>query len=167
MIDQLKNGCRLYETRFSFGATAAIITNLGLIAGLRTGEYAKLSIIGGMLVIALADNISDSVGIHIYQESECIDTRETWISTFSNFITRLLVSLTFIFLVLILPLNTAVVCSIAWGLLLLAVMSYIIAKDRGIKPFSAMFEHISIAVIVIMASNFVGKLMLSKLHNLH
>ena len=65
MIKLIKEKCRLYETRFSFGATAAIITNMALIAGLRTGDHAKVSIIGGMLIIAIADNISDSVGIHV------------------------------------------------------------------------------------------------------
>jgi VIT1/CCC1 family predicted Fe2+/Mn2+ transporter len=163
MINQVGKKCRLYETRFSFGATAAIITNLGLIAGLRTGDYAKLSIIGGMLVIALADNISDSVGIHIYQESECIDVRETWISTFTNFATRVFVSSTFIFLVFFLPLNIAVICSLVWGLLLLAIMSYIIAKDREINPYFAMLEHLIIAIIVIIGSDVIGRMVISKL----
>jgi VIT1/CCC1 family predicted Fe2+/Mn2+ transporter len=162
MSDNIKKNKRLSETRFSFGATAAIITNLGLISGLRTGEHAKVSIIGGMLVIAVADNISDSAGIHIYQESECIDNKEIWLSTFSNFATRLLISLTFVFLVFILPINVATTCSIIWGLFLLVLMSYMIAKDRGIKPYFAILEHISIAVIVIIASSYVGQLMINK-----
>jgi len=163
MADKSKNKCRLYETRFSFGATAAIITNLSLITGLRTGIHAKISIIGSMLVIALADNISDSVGIHIYQESECLDTKEIWLSTFTNFLTRILVSLTFIMLVLILPINAAVISSIIWGLLLLTWMSYKIAKDRHINPYLVIFEHLTIAIIVIIASNFVGGFVISKL----
>lgn len=162
-MNPVKRICRLYETRFSFGATAAIITNLGLIAGLRTGEYAKLSIIGGMLVIALADNISDSVGIHIYQEAECIATKEVWLSTMSNFLTRLLVSMTFISLIAFLPLNIAVVLSILLGLFLLSVMSYMIAKDRKINPYLAIFEHVGIAILVIILSSFAGKMIISKL----
>ncbi len=163
MMHQIQKIFRLRETRFSFGASAAIITNLSLIAGLRTGAHAKLSIIGAMLVIALADNISDSIGIHIYQESECLETKEIWLSTFTNFLSRILVSLTFILLVLFLPIESAVVISITWGLLLLAAMSYIIAKDRQINPYLAMLEHIAIAVLVIIASNFAGKLIISKL----
>ncbi len=162
MMNQIKRVRRLYETRFSFGAAAAIITNLSLITGLRTGAHAKLSIIGAMLVIALADNISDSVGIHIYQESECLETKEIWFSTLTNFLTRILVSLSFILLVLVLPMNTAVILSIIWGLLLLAAISYIIAKDRKINPYLAMLEHITIAIIVIIASDFVGKFIISR-----
>lgn len=115
-----------------------------------------------MLVIALADNISDSVGIHIYQESECLETKEIWFSTLTNFLTRILVSLSFILLVLVLPMNTAVILSIIWGLLLLAAISYIIAKDRKINPYLAMLEHITIAIIVIIASDFVGKFIISR-----
>lgn len=160
MLKQIK---RLYETRFSFGATAAIVTNLGLITGLRTSDHAKISIIGAMLVIAIADNISDSFGIHIYQESEGIDTQEVWLSTSINFIARILVSLTFILLVALLPLNIAVLSSVAWGLLLLGFMSYIIAKDRGMRPYKTMIEHLAVAIIVLLASNFIGELLLAKI----
>lgn len=163
MLNNTKNKHRLYETRFSFGATAAIITNLAMVVGLRTGEHAKLSILAAMLVIALADNISDAVGIHIYQESEGIDIKEVWLSTSTNFLTRLLVSLTFIALVLLLPIKTAVVCTVIWGLLLLSVMSYLIAKDKGVNPYLAILEHLSIAIAVITASNFAGKLIIEKL----
>jgi VIT1/CCC1 family predicted Fe2+/Mn2+ transporter len=162
MPDSIRKNARLRETRFSFGATAAIITNLGLIAGLRTGEHAKVGIIGGMLIIAIADNISDSAGIHIYQESEGIENKEVWLSTFSNFATRLLISFTFVFLVFILPINVAAICSIIWGLCLLALMSYMIAKDRGIKPYATILEHIGIAVIVMIGSNYVGQLLINK-----
>ena len=162
MIKFIKEKCRLKDTRFSFGATAAIITNLALVVGLRTGEHARVSIIGGMLVIALADNISDSVGIHIYQESECLAQKEVWVSTLTNFISRLLVSLTFISLVLFLPLQLAVVGSLAWGLLLLSFISYRIARERKLSPYTAMLEHLIIAVLVILMSDFFGRLIISR-----
>jgi len=120
MLNSIKNKCRLYQTKFSFGASSAIITNLGLIAGLRTEVHAKLSIISAMLVIALADNTSDSVGIHIYQESECLKTREIWLSTCTNFFSRILVSLIFIALIFFLPIKIGVICFLIWGLLLLS-----------------------------------------------
>ena len=162
MLNNIANKCRLYQTRFSFGATSAIITNLSLIAGLNTLAHPKLSIIGGILLIALADNISDSAGIHIYQESECVTQKEVWLSTLTNFFTRLFVSLVFILLVALLPMNLAVPCSIAFGLGLLSFMSYTIAKDRGINPYSAIFEHLCIAILVIALSNFFGKWVISR-----
>ena len=157
MINTIKEKFRSKQTKFSFGATSAVITNLGIIIGLNTLAHPKLSIIGGILVVALADNISDSVGIHIYQESECLGIKEVWLSTLTNFLTRLFVSLTLIFLVAVLPIGLAVPCSIVWGLALLSIMSYTIARDRGVNPYLAILEHIGIAILVIIASNFAGK----------
>jgi len=158
----LKNQRRLYQTKFSFGATSAIITNLGLITGLDTLSHPKLSIIGGILVIALADNIADSLGIHIYQESECIGEKDAWFSTITNFLARALISSTFIFLVALLQIRLAVACSVIWGLTLLTIMSYTIAKSRKVNPFQAIFEHVSIAILVIVASHIMGKWIISR-----
>jgi len=113
-------------------------------------------------VVALADNIADSFGIHIYQESECVDNKEVWFSTLSNFFTRIFVSLTFIILVAVLPINLAVPCSICWGLALLAMMSYTIAKDRKVKLYSIIFEHIVIAIFVITLSHFIGRYIIGR-----
>ena len=162
MLNNLKRNNRPYQTKFSFGATSAIITNLALIVGLDTLAHPRLAIISGILIIALADNIADSFGIHIYQESEYIGKKEVWLSTLTNFFTRIFVSLTFIILVIFLPLKLAVPFSIIWGLALLAVLSYAIAKDREVNPYLAIFEHSSIAIAVITASNFVGKFLIGK-----
>ena len=162
MSNNLKNKVRLAQTRFSFGATSAIITNLGIITGLDTLTHPKLSIIGAMLVIALADNIADSFGIHIYQESEHIGKKEVWLSTLTNFFTRLLVSSTFIILIIVLPIKLAAICSIIWGLLILTAMTYTIAKQQKRNPYSAIFVHITIAVLVVVASNFVGAFIIAR-----
>lgn len=145
-----------YKSRFSFGSTSAIITNLGLIAGLHSGVNAKVSIISGILVIAIADNISDSFGIHIFQESENKNKREIWLSTFTNFMTRVVVSLTFVTLMILLPAQAAVISSIVWGLLLLAYISYVIALDEEKSPFKSVVTHVLIALAVVSVSNVIG-----------
>ncbi len=157
MIKLFKRHFNLSQTKFSFGATSAIITSLGLITGLRSFVSPKLSIIGGLFIIAVADNIADSLGIHIYQEAECLKVKEVWFSTFTNFTTRLLVTITFAFLVIFLPLNIAVIVSIFWGILLLSLLSYSISKRKGRNHYLAIFEHIVIAVLVIFISNFAGQ----------
>ena len=156
------SGCRAYQTRFSFGSTSAIITNLALMAGLHSQANARISIIGGIMVVALADNISDSFGIHIYQESEKIETREVWTSTIMNFLTRVIVSLSFVALLLLLPLNTAICASLFWGLGLLAVISYLIAKNEAANPYLSILTHLMIAIAVIFLSNLVGDLLISR-----
>jgi VIT1/CCC1 family predicted Fe2+/Mn2+ transporter len=162
MSNDLKNTDRPRQTRFSFGATSAIITNLGIVTGLDTLTHPKLSIIGALLVIALADNLSDSFGIHIYQESEHVGKKEVFISTLTNFFTRLLVSLSFIILIIALPIKPAVICSVLWGLSLLAVMTYAIAKQQKINPYPAILVHVGIAILVVIASNFAGKFIIAR-----
>jgi vacuolar iron transporter family protein len=162
MKDNLKNIHRPTQTRFSFGATSAIITNLGIITGLDTLSNPKLSIIGALLVIALADNLSDSFGIHIYQESEHLSKKEVWLSTLTNFFTRLFVSSTFIALIVLLPIKVAAVCSIIWGLLILTVMTYAIAKQRKMSPYSAIFAHTIVAVFVVASSHFIGAFVIAR-----
>lgn len=144
-------------TRFSFGATSAIVTSLAFIVGLSKNINPKLTIIGSLLVIAVADNISDSLGIHIYQESDLKKPKVIRASTFSNFLTRFLVILIFISLVAFLPINYAVIFSIILGVSLLSVLSYYIAKEQKVNPYFAILEHLAIAVIVVVVSSFLGE----------
>lgn len=157
MFKKIRSQIRNYQTRFSFGSSAALITNLGLITGLDSTTNAKFSIITSILVIAIADNISDSFGIHVYQESEHLNRREVWLSTSTNFLARLFVSLVFVLLIALLPIGPAVVCSLIFGLLLLTLISYIIAKDEKVSPLLSILEHLGIALVVILLSEFVGK----------
>ncbi|KKK69804.1 hypothetical protein LCGC14_2930360, partial [marine sediment metagenome] len=47
------------KTGFSFGLTSGIITTLGLMVGLSSGTKSRLAVIGGVLIIAIADSLSD------------------------------------------------------------------------------------------------------------
>ncbi len=162
MLKKIFEKAHGWQTRFSFGSTSAIITNLALMAGLHSQTNAKVSIIGGILVIALADNISDSFGIHIYQESEKIETKEIWTSTFFNFTSRVIVSLSFVALFFLFPLNLAIILSMIWGLALLAIISYMIAKNENANPYLSIFTHLLIAIAVIGLSNIVGDLLIHR-----
>ena len=153
---------RLSETKISFGTTSAIMTNMGLICGLDTLANPKRAIVGSILVIAFADNFSDSMGIHVFQESEGLSEKEVWFSTATNFFSRVVVSLSFILLVLALPLSAAVPCAVAWGLALLALMSYAIARDRGLNPRREMLVHLCMAAFVTLASHFAGNFLIAR-----
>jgi len=119
---------------FSIGITAAIVTSMGLIAGLAQGNYKKTSLITSLLVFAIVDNISDSLGLHIYKESEGASSRETRMFTYSNYIARLFLSATFILIVLLFSSYLAFIVSFLWGSVLLAILSYFIAKKKGTSP---------------------------------
>ncbi len=148
-------------TRYSFGATSAIITCLAFIISLGKITNEKYTIIGSLLVIAIADNISDSLGIHIYQESDLKKTDIIRSSTFFNFMTRFVVILIFILFILFLPIFYATILSIIWGLSLLIILSYYISKEQKVNPYKAIFEHVSIAVVVIIVSNFISQWIMS------
>jgi hypothetical protein len=66
MFSPWKKDFNLKKNKFLFGSTAVIITNLALVVGLETSINVKLNIVASILVIAIADNISDTLGIHIY-----------------------------------------------------------------------------------------------------
>ncbi|MFH1126464.1 MAG: hypothetical protein V1703_05020 [Candidatus Altiarchaeota archaeon] len=150
-------------SRFSFGTTSAVTTSLALIVGLDETGNPKMSIVGALLVIALADNISDSLGIHIYQESQCSNSKgSSKIYALSNFFTRLVITLIFISLVVFLPIRYAVLSSLVIGLLLLSLLSYLIAVNHKTEPFREVLYHVGVAIIVLMASQIVGQTITSR-----
>lgn len=147
-------------TGASFGFTSGVITTLGLILGLNASTESKLAIIGGILTIAFADAMSDSLGIHVSQESEGhIRKRYLWVAALATFVTKLISALTFAVPFLFLPTLTAVWVSIVWGLILLTIFSYTLAKETKEKPSEVIREHVSISIVVIVVSTAIGELL--------
>jgi len=141
--------------RFSFGATSSITTSLSLIVGLDATAHPKITIISALAVLAIADNISDSLGIHMYREAE--NAHQTTWYTFTNFFTRLFLTCIFAAIVLFLPNQVMVPVTIALGMTVLSLLSYGIAVDQKISPHKEILKHLFIAVIAIVVSHFVGE----------
>lgn len=155
----MRNMKESIKVGLTFGLTSGVITTLGLMVGLNSGTQLKLAVIAGILTIAVADAFSDALGIHISQESTGGNSlKEIWTATFATFIFKFLFALTFIIPVLIFNLNTAVIVSIIWGIFLITVASYFIAKETKQKPFHVIFEHLLISVLVIIIANYLGVL---------
>jgi vacuolar iron transporter family protein len=76
-----------------------------------------------------------------------------WQATFATFFSKFVFALTFIIPVLLLPLQTAIIVSVVWGLLLIGIFSYYIGEDKKLKVIA---EHLIMAVVVILITNFVG-----------
>ena len=147
------------KTGFSFGLTSGIITTLGLIVGLNSSTHSQITVIGGILTIAIADAFSDALGIHVSQESHNHNTKKSiWESTISTFISKFIFALTFIVPIIFLELNTAIIVSVVWGFSLLSILSYITAKQRNDKPLRAVLEHLFIGLLVIIITNLLGRL---------
>ena len=145
------------KTGFSFGLTSGIITTLGLMVGLHSGTHLKLVVLGGILTIAIADAFSDALGIHVSEESENKHTtKEIWESTICTFVTKFIFAATFLVPVLLFSLMTAIVVSVVWGLSLLSIFSFYMAKEQREKPWKVIGEHLLIAVVVIIITHYVG-----------
>lgn len=142
---------------FGFGLTSSIITTLGLIVGLDSGTHSKMIILGGILIIAIADSLSDSLGIHISEEFENKHTsREIWESTFSTLFSKLLFTLTFAVPILLFPLSSAIIINVIWGLSLITVFSYRIACEQKTNCLHVISEHLIITIAVIILTYYFG-----------
>ncbi|HVO47672.1 MAG TPA: hypothetical protein VMT29_15205 [Steroidobacteraceae bacterium] len=117
--------------RISFETAAAIVTSMALVTGLSAIKPSRSIVIAALLIAALADNLSDALSIHIYQESERLERREAFIGTTADPAARLLGCLTFAALVAVLPSPLAVTASIICGTLLLMLLTYLLARDAG------------------------------------
>jgi len=143
--------------RYAFGATAAVLTSMALIVGLGAGTSDKTAIIAGLLIIGVADNLSDTLGIHIFEESDAAETHALGISV-QNYVTRLVIVLSFTAIVALLPLPAARGTSLVWGGLLLSILTYLIARTRAARPLPQILLHLSVAAVVVAMSQVIGVL---------
>ncbi len=144
---------------FGFGLVSGIITTLGVMIGLYSVTNSKMAVLVGILSVAVADAFSDSLGIHLSEESSGKIKHSTiWKETFLTFFSKLAFALIFVLPVLFLELNLAIIVSIIFSIFVLSIFSYNIAISRGDRPFVKIFEHVSIAVLVVIITYFMGKL---------
>jgi VIT1/CCC1 family predicted Fe2+/Mn2+ transporter len=141
----------------SFGLTSGVITTLGLLVGLSSGTNSRAAVVGGILTIAVADALSDGLGIHVSEESEgSRSSREVWTATGVTVVAKLLMALTFLVPVLALDLDAAVIVSIVWGAVALSTLSYIVAVGQGGRPWSVVAEHLAVGAFVVVAAQLIG-----------
>ena len=145
------------RTGIYFGATSGVITTIGLIAGLYAGTDSLVAVLGGILVVAVSDAMSDALGIHMAQEADPeSSSAHIWTATFSTFLTKLLVALTFALPLIFLPLGVAVIVSVGWGLIVIVLLSYYLANAQKVPVIPVVAEHLAIAVVVVILAHFIG-----------
>lgn len=143
----------------SYGTTSGIITSLGLLIGLFSSNSPESVILAGLLTIAFADALSDGLGIHISEESEGrFSKKEVWEATISTVIAKMTLGLSFALPIILLPLSSAIITDIVWGLIVLILLSSIIARQNKEKVSSVLIEHVSLATFVVLGSFVIGKL---------
>lgn len=145
------------RTGLFFGATSGVITTVGLLTGLHAGTKSMAAVLGGILVIAVADALSDALGIHLAEEANPdTTTGHVWSATISTFVTKFVFAGSFAIPILLLPLQTAVFASIVWGMLVIVVLSYFLARSQGERALPVVLEHLGIAIAVVVLSHFIG-----------
>ena len=140
-----------------FGITSGVITTLGLIVGLYSSANSKITIIGGILIIAIADSLSDAFGIHISEEYALKEKEKNiWLATFSTLFFKFIFAITFIVPFLFLKLNSSVIIDLIWGLVLISLFSYYSAKKNRTSVKKVVFEHLLISIVVIVLTYLIG-----------
>lgn len=151
---------KAYLKGLGYGLTSGIITTIGLMVGLDAGTGSEAAVLGGILVIAVGDSMSDALGMHISEESTGDGSvnrhKDAWKSTLSTFVFKFLFACIFVIPVLIFPLHFAVWLSVGVGIIIIGIFSYDFAKKQGVKPFRVVFEHLLITVIVVVLTKMIG-----------
>jgi VIT1/CCC1 family predicted Fe2+/Mn2+ transporter len=143
---------------FGFGLSSGVITTLGMMVGLSASTQSRIAVIGGIIAIAIADAFSDAVGMHISEESENHhSTRDIWEATISTLISKFFFAISFVVPFLLFKLSAAIFLSIFWGIFLVVVFSWYLAIQQGVKPYRVVLEHMSIVILVIFITHYVGK----------
>lgn len=149
-------------TGISFGVTSGSITALGMIVGLDSATSSKLVVVIALVVMAVADGLADACGLHLATESEMeggksrYSSKEIWLTTAFTFLATCGVILTYAIPISLFPLEIAVPIDVAWGMLLLIIFNFYIAKIGKKRPIKIILEHILLAVFVIIISYWIG-----------
>lgn len=130
---------------------------MALIAGLDAAQAGRAGVVSALLIAAVADNLTDSLSVHMYQESERLEQKDAFVGTLSNFGTRLIVCLSFVLIVAILPNHLAAFCGLLWGMSLLALLTCVLARYRQVSVVSEVTKHLSVALVIILVSRSVGR----------
>jgi hypothetical protein len=161
-VQRFRGALRSFDLRWiSFGSPSAIVTSMALIVGLDAATATKTAVLASLLIIGIADNLTDSLSVHIYQESERMAQGQAFRTTVANYAARFAVSGSFILLLLALPTRMLVYACLAWGIFLLSGLSYALAKARHVGVVSEIGKHVGVATVVILLSNAIGLLVRS------
>ena len=144
-------------TGIFFGTGSGVITTLGLIVGLFAGTDSMTAVLGGIVIIAISDSMSDAFGIHLSEEARADSTtRSVWLATLATFVTKFSMAITFVVPLLLLPLHQAVVACVLWGALVMILLSVFIARRQEQTATLIIVEHLGIAAVVVALSWLVG-----------
>jgi VIT1/CCC1 family predicted Fe2+/Mn2+ transporter len=147
----------------SFGTTSALVTGMALVTGLDAAGTARATIVAGLLVFALADNLTDSLSLHVYRESARPSNTTGARATLANFLARACVSASFVLIVALAPARLAVPLALVWGTAALGALTTVLARERRAAIATEILKHLALAAVVIGTSKLIGRWLLQVL----
>jgi predicted adenylyl cyclase CyaB len=144
--------------KFSYGISSAVLTTLGVIVGLNSATASQIAVIGGIVAVAIADSLSDSMGMYAAKTTERgVSSAVAFRNALNVFLGKFIFTLTFIIPFIIFPFSFAIYTCIAWGLILLTFVNFQIAFIQEKNIPKTIIKNILIAIVVIIISYLAGK----------
>jgi len=142
-----------------FGLSSAVIATLAIIVGMHAGTDLKHAVISAVLVIAFADSLADSLAVYFSEkENKDNSTKEVILTTITAFLSKLVFALTFLIPIFLFNLHLAIWIDIVYGLIVLTIYSFNLAKSTNKGILETITLHILLAAVVITASHGIGLL---------
>lgn len=142
-----------------FGITSGVLTTVGLLVGMNAATESRLAVVAGILVIAMADSLSDSFGMYLSKLGERGRTPAAAMRyAFGTFAGKLIFPLTFV-VPLLLPvfsLSTAVAVDLGWGAVALSLLSAEHALVSQESIFRTVGRNLGLAILIVCLSMLIG-----------
>jgi predicted adenylyl cyclase CyaB len=152
---------RLHEKlgELTFGITSGILTTVGVLVGMDSATSNRLSVIAGIVAIAVADSFSDAFGMYMSKVSERgTAPKQALRYALGTLAGKAFLPLTFIVPLLVLPLGMAVWIDLAWGATALALLSAEQAVVEQQSVARRIARNLGLALVIITNSFLAGKL---------
>lgn len=141
-----------------FGLTSGVITTLGMMVGMYSGTHLKGVVLTSIVLIAVADGLSDAFAIHISEETDKNNSKtNVRLSAFSTLFAKLLMGLLFSVIVWLLPLQTAIIVNVIIGFTILGFFSALMARRNNRIIYRSVSEDLLIGLIVIVIGYYLGQ----------
>jgi predicted adenylyl cyclase CyaB len=140
-----------------FGITSGVLTTIGVLVGVHSATSSRLSVIAAVAAIAVADSCSDAFGMYMAKASERGGSaRQALRFALGTLAGKAVLPLTFIVPLLLLPLNVAVWVDLAWGALVLVLLSaeQAVVEQRPVGWRIA--RNLGLAVVILANSALAG-----------
>jgi len=145
-------------SRFIGGISGAVLTTLGVIAGLEGATSSKVAVISGIISVAVSDSLSDAFTMYTHKRSERGVSEKTARRAGLNILLgKSFFTLTFLVPFLFMSSSAAISIIIAWGIVLLIFVNFQIAFIREENAVKTITKTLLIATVILVISFSLGK----------